>query len=70
VFALVLTAVGATTLVIIYYSITFSQLWCVNRGAVGLRPLRWCSGDLAGNRHAEAGHEVDHRAGDANFSGK
>ena len=24
-----------------------------------------CSGDLPGDRHAEAGHAVDHRAGDA-----
>src|SRR4051812_25953050 len=39
-------------------------LWCTNGVGDGLRPLCLCSGDLPGERHAEAGHAVDHRAGD------
>jgi hypothetical protein len=42
-------------------------LWCINRVGDGFRPLCWCSGDLAGDRHAEAGHAVDRRAGDPGF---
>src|SRR4051812_10726325 len=40
------------------------RLWCTNGVGDGLRPLCLCSGDLPGERHAEAGHAVDHRAGD------
>jgi hypothetical protein len=33
-------------------------LWCINGVGDGFRPLCLCSGDLAGDRHAEAGHAV------------
>jgi putative DNA primase/helicase len=39
-------------------------LWCINGVGDGFRPLCLCSGDLPGDRHAEVGHAVDHRAGD------
>src|SRR4051794_5232368 len=39
-------------------------LWCTNGVGDGLRPLCQCSGDLPGERHAEAGHAVDDLAGD------
>jgi hypothetical protein len=48
-------------------SFSSKWLWCINRARDGLRPLCLCSGDLSGERHAEAGHAVDHRTGDAGF---
>ena len=44
--------------------IDWEWLWCINGVGDGFRPLCLCSGDLPGDRHAEAGHAVDHRAGD------
>src|SRR4051812_15653372 len=38
-------------------------LWCINRVGNRLRPMYLCSGDPSGERHAEAGHAVDHLAG-------
>jgi len=46
------------------------RLYCANRDAVGLHRLRWLSGDLPGNRHAEAGHGVEHRAGEVGYRKK
>src|SRR3954464_12087529 len=40
-----------------------SRLWCINGVGDGPRPLCRFSGDLPGDRHAEAGHAVDHLAG-------
>src|SRR3954467_8300983 len=37
-------------------------LWCINRVGNRLRPMYLCSGDPSGERHAEAGHAVDHLA--------
>src|SRR5688572_32885569 len=39
-------------------------LWCTNGVEDRLGPLCLCSGDLPGDWHAEAGHAVDHLAGD------
>jgi hypothetical protein len=40
------------------------RLWCRNQGVGGFRPFPQGSGDAAGHRHAEAGHDVDDLAGD------
>src|SRR5687767_2308666 len=42
-------------------------LWCINDVGDGFRPLCRFLGDLPGDRHAEAGHAVDHLAGDVGF---
>src|SRR4051812_18172580 len=39
-------------------------LWCINQDEDRSRPFPQMSDDLPGERHAEAGHAVDHRAGD------
>src|SRR3954453_13180161 len=39
------------------------RLWCINGVGDGPRPLCRFSGDLPGDRHAEAGHAVYHLAG-------
>ena len=41
-----------------------TRLWCRNEGVGGFRPFPQRSGDPAGHRHAEAGHDVDDFAGD------
>ena len=40
------------------------RLWCRNQRLGGFRPFPPRSGDSAGDRHAEAGHDVDDLAGD------
>ena len=43
-------------------------LCCAGREVDGRRLLRRCSGDLPEGRHTEAGHGVDHAAGDMSFN--
>ena len=43
---------------------TPGRLWCINGVGGGHRSLCRFSGDLSRDWHAEAGHAVDHRAGD------
>src|SRR3954451_19256420 len=49
------------------YGLYAERLWCINGVGDRVRPLCLCSGDLPGDRHAEAGHAVDHLAGDPGF---
>src|SRR5690349_2069060 len=41
--------------------------WCENQSESGFRPFPGCSDNAIGDRHAEAGHEVDDLAGDLGF---
>jgi hypothetical protein len=43
------------------------RLWCIKCDGDRPRPLCRFSGDFLGDWHAEAGHAVDHRAGDASL---
>ena len=43
------------------------RLWCINCDGDRPRPLCRFSGDFLGDWHAEAGHAVDHLAGDTSL---